>query len=205
MLIGYARVSTLDQNPALQEDALQAAGCERIFLDRISGAQANRPALQESLSFARSGDTIVVWRLDRLARSVTDLIQITQSLNEAGIGFKSLTETIDTTTTGGRLVFTVFAAIAQFERDLIRERTMAGLAAARSRGKIGGRPRVMTPDKVEAAKRLLLSGMNAREVAQAVGVSTPTLYRHIDVGTVIRDTRDAKGSLRPPTVPASRY
>lgn len=179
MLIGYVRVSTQDQNPTLQIDALTKAGCEKCFLDRISGAKAERPALQEALEFARPGDTLVVWRLDRLARSLSHLIQIAQDLQERGIGFQSVTEAIDTTTTGGRLVFNLLGAIAQFERDLIRERTGAGLAAARARGRVGGRPRLLTDEKLVAAKRLLDGGMPARQVASIVGVSPQTLYRHL--------------------------
>ena len=179
MLVGYVRVSTLDQNPALQEDALTQAGCEKIFLDKASGAKADRPALKVAMEFARQGDTLVVWKLDRLARSVPDLIQIADSLRERGIGFQSLSESIDTNSTGGRLVFTILGAIAQFERDLIRERTAAGLAAARARGRVGGRPRVMTEEKLKAARRLLEDGMPTRQVAGVVGVSAPTLYRHL--------------------------
>ena len=179
MLIGYARVSTADQNPQLQLDALSRAGCEKVFLDRASGAKTDRLALKEALEFGRQGDTLVVWRLDRLARSVPDLIQIADLLQQRGIGFQSLTEAIDTTSTGGRLIFTVLGAIAQFERDLIRERTSAGLAAARARGRVGGRPRLMTEEKLKAARRLLDGGMAAREVAGVVGVSVQTLYRHI--------------------------
>lgn len=179
MMIGYARVSTVEQNPDLQIDALAKAGCQRTFLDRISGAKADRPALKEALEFARSGDVLVVWRLDRLARSVPHLIEIAQTLNERGIGFHSLSEAIDATTTGGRLVFGVLGAIAQFERDLLRERTAAGLAAARTRGRVGGRPLLLTGEKLSAARRLLSSGLPVKEVAGVVGVSAQTLYRHL--------------------------
>jgi DNA invertase Pin-like site-specific DNA recombinase len=182
MLVGYARVSTLDQNPQLQTDALKKTGCERTFLDRLSGTGADRPALKEALEFARKGDTLVVWRLDRLARSVVQLIETIAMLESRGVGFASLTETIDTRTSGGRLVLHIFAALAEFERQLIRERTTAGLKAARDRGRIGGRPRLMTPDKLTAARKLIGAGMTAREVSAAVGVSVPTLYRHLAGG-----------------------
>jgi DNA invertase Pin-like site-specific DNA recombinase len=179
MQIGYARVSTLDQNPQLQTDALKKAGCERIFTDHLSGVRVDRPALAEALNVSRNGDTVVVWRLDRLARSVAHLIETIATLEARGVGFASLTETIDTRTSGGRLVLHIFAALAEFERHLIRERTSAGLKAARDRGRIGGRPRLMTPDKLTAAQKLLKSGMTVRAVAGVVGISTPTLYRHL--------------------------
>ena len=137
MLAGYARVSTLDQNPELQIDALRAAGCGRIFEDRASGARSDRPGLAEALDWMRRGDTLVVWRLDRLGRSLPQLVATVRRLEAAGLGFRSLTEGIDTTTASGTLVFHVFGALAQFERDLTRERTMAGLAAARARGRRG--------------------------------------------------------------------
>jgi DNA invertase Pin-like site-specific DNA recombinase len=175
----YSRVSTIEQNPQLQIDALTKAGCERIFSDRLSGARADRPALAEAIEFVRRGDILCVWRLDRLARSVTHLIETISTLETRGVGFASLTETIDTRTGSGRLVMHVFAALAEFERALIRERTTAGLRAARDQGRTGGRPRLMTPDKLTAARKLLTSGMSAREVAAAVGISTPTLYRYV--------------------------
>ena len=138
MLAGYARVSTLDQNPELQLDALSAAGCEKIFEDRASGVQSDRPGLAQALEWLREGDTLVVWRLDRLGRSLPQLVATVRELEERGFGFRSLTEGVDTTTASGTLVFHVFGALAQFERDLVRERTMAGLAAARARGRVGG-------------------------------------------------------------------
>jgi DNA invertase Pin-like site-specific DNA recombinase len=140
MLIGYARVSTQDQNPQLQLDALKAAGCGRVFVERASGAQRDRPELRAALGYMRSGDTLVVWKLDRLARSLKQLIETIEALDADKIGFRSLTEAIDTTTAGGRLVFQIFGALAEFERQVIRERTMAGLDAARARGRKGGRP-----------------------------------------------------------------
>src|SRR5699024_7050429 len=144
-LLGYARVSTTDQDATLQVDALQGAGCYRIFTDTLSGSLAHRPELEKVMDQLRPGDTLVVWRLDRLGRSVRDLIHQLQHLSERGVEFRSLQETIDTTSPGGRLVFHVFAALAEFERDLIRDRTHAGLSAARARGCIGGRPRSLTP------------------------------------------------------------
>jgi DNA invertase Pin-like site-specific DNA recombinase len=178
MLIGYARVSTLDQNLDLQTDALRAAGCERTFSDRTTGARADRPGLREALAFAREGDLIVVWKLDRLSRSLSHLVEPVQELERRGIGFRSLTEGLDTNNTGGRAIFPLFAAIASVERTLIQERTRAGLAAARQRGRVGGRPKVLTAEKVEAAMKLLGTGTPPREVANILGVSIPTLYRH---------------------------
>src|SRR5262249_49047447 len=146
MLIGYARVSTQDQDPALQLDALAAIGCERVFVEKASGVQRDRPELKAGLSFMREGDVLVVWKLDRLARSMRQLIETVEGLAERGIGFRSLTEAIDTTTPGGRLVFYIFGALAEFERSIIRERTMAGLKAAADRGRRGGRPPALSPD-----------------------------------------------------------
>jgi DNA invertase Pin-like site-specific DNA recombinase len=145
MIVGYARVSTDDQTLALQLDALQAAGCETVFRDTISGAKTERPGLSKALDHVRNGDMLVVWRLDRLGRSLSHLIELIQTLEGRGVGFKSLTEQIDTTTSGGKLIFHIFGALAEFERNLIRERTMTGLAAARARGRMGGRPRSRTP------------------------------------------------------------
>ena len=139
MLVGYARVSTDDQNLDLQTDALKQVGCERIFTDEMSGAKAQRPGLTEALAFLRQDDTLVVWRLDRLGRSLKDLVEQVEVLRSRGIGFRSLHESIDTTSPVGKFQFHVFSALAEFERDLIRERTMAGLQAARSRGRVGGR------------------------------------------------------------------
>src|ERR1700735_4533686 len=140
LLIGYARVSTLDQNLTLQRDALTAAGCTKLFVEQMSGMVLERPALRDALEFARAGDTIVVWKLDRLARSMKQLIETLETLRLRNIGFRSLTEALDTTTPQGRLVFHLFGALAEFERGLIRERTSAGLAAARRLGRTGGRP-----------------------------------------------------------------
>jgi DNA invertase Pin-like site-specific DNA recombinase len=180
MLIGYARVSTVDQNLALQRDALTEAGCAKIFIEQMSGAVADRPALHDALEFARSGDTLIVWKLDRLARSIKQLIETIENLRVRGIGFRSLTEALDTTTAQGRLVFHMFAALAEFERSLIRERTQAGLAAARRAGRIGGRPPKLTDDDIEAAKAMLANpDIGVTQIAHRLGVSPATLYRYI--------------------------
>ena len=179
-LVGYARVSTHEQETSLQQDALLAAGCERIFADRASGALAERPELTRALEYARQGDTLVVWRLDRLGRSLRDLIETVTALGERGVGFRSLTESIDTTTPGGRLVFHVFAALAEFERDLIRERTQAGLSAARARGRRGGRPPAMSGEQVAVARAMYDSHEHTTaKIAEVLGVSRATLYRHL--------------------------
>ena len=154
MLIGYARVSTTDQTLDLQKDALQQAGCTKIFTDTASGAKAERTGLDEALNYVRAGDTLVVWRLDRLGRSLNHLIETITGLNNRHIGFKSITENIDTTTSGGKLIFHIFGALAEFERDIIRERTQAGLTAARARGRKGGRPKSLTPKKAQMAEVL---------------------------------------------------
>ena len=180
MLIGYARVSTQDQRPELQRDALLAAGCERLFEEKASGASRERPQLQAALAFMREGDTLVVWKLDRLARSVKQLIETVEDLEARGMGLRSLTETIDTTTSGGKLIFHIFAALAQFERSIIRERTTAGLIAARERGRVGGRPRALSEADIAAAKRLLGDpAITTKDVAKRLGVSLSTLYKHI--------------------------
>ena len=181
MLIGYARVSTDDQELALQRDALTAAGCERLFEDTISGATAERPQLAEALGFARTGDTLVVWKLDRLGRSLSNLIELLNGLSARGVGFRSLTEQIDTTTSGGKLIFHIFGALAEFERELIRERTRAGLAAARARGRVGGRPRKLdTAQKLAMARSLYAEGTHSIEdICKTLGISRTTLYRAI--------------------------
>ena len=180
MLIGYARVSTIEQDVALQTDALQQAGCERIFQDKVSGARSDRPGLQEALNYARKGDSIVVWRLDRLGRSLKHLIETVGQLEEKGIGFRSLQEAIDTTTSGGRLIFHIFGALAEFERNLIRERTIAGLEAARARGRLGGRPRKLDAKKTELAYRLYDEKKHTvTEICQMLGISKPTLYAYL--------------------------
>ena len=177
MKIGYARVSTDGQSLESQIDALRAAGCERVYEEVASGARNDRKVLAEVLDYLRPGDVLVAYKLDRVARSLPHLIEIMGRLSDAEIGFQSLTEEINTTTPGGRLVFHVMAALAEFERDLIRERTAAGLQAARAKGRVGGRPRKMTPDKIDAAKDLLASGKAVKDVAQMFGISVPTLYR----------------------------
>lgn len=178
MIIGYARVSTADQDTALQIDALNAAACERIYQESRSGASRERPQLTRCLDTLRSGDTLVVWRLDRLGRSLKDLVQIVSTLEENGVGFRSLTEAIDTTTAGGKLVFHVFAALAEFERSLIQERTKAGLQAARARGRKGGRPKALTPDQLRKATAMLSDPrMTKAEVAKHFGVSRVTLNK----------------------------
>ena len=180
-MFGYARVSTGDQDAALQLDALERAGCVHIFTDTASGARAERPELARLLDQLRAGDTVVVWRLDRLGRSLADLIGSVAQLEERGVGFRSLQESIDTTSSGGRLVFHVFAALAEFERDLIREPTRAGLEAARARGRRGGRPSVMTAEKVELARRMYESREHTvAAIAEVLGVSRASIYCHLD-------------------------
>lgn len=182
MLIGYARVSTTDQNVQLQVDALKGANCEKIFEEKASGADADRQVLLQVLSMARSGDCVVVWKLDRLARSLAKLIAIINDLEVRNIGFRSITEAIDTTTPGGRLVFHVFGALAEFERAIIRERTKAGLEAARKLGRKGGRPKALTDSDISAAKALLSNPrITAHEVARRLSVSVSTLYRHTSI------------------------
>ena len=175
-LIGYARVSTAEQDTALQTDALRKAGCDKIFEDTASGAKAERPGLAAALAYVREGDTLVVWRLDRLGRSLPHLIETIGALQARGVGFRSLSEAIDTTTSGGRLIFHVFAALGQFERDLIRERTRAGLRAAAARGRKGGRKPVVTAEKLQRAREYLANGLNVREAAARLKVGKTALY-----------------------------
>ena len=179
MQVGYARVSTQDQNPDLQLDALKKAGCEKVFEEKASGAKRNRPELKASLDYLRKGDVLVVWKLDRLARSLKQLIETVELLEERGIGFMSLTENIDTTTSSGKLIFHIFASLAEFERSMIRERTQAGLQAARDRGKIGGRPPALSEEDQAAARAMLKDkGMSVGTIAKRLGVSRSTLYRY---------------------------
>jgi DNA invertase Pin-like site-specific DNA recombinase len=183
MLIGYARVSTTEQNLDLQLDALDKAGCERVFSDQASGAKAERPGLEEALAFARPGDTLVVWKLDRLGRSLRHLIDTIGALSERGVGFKSLQESIDTTTSGGKLVFHVFGALAEFERDLIRERTNAGLKAARARGRMGGRPKALSDKQQQQARALVKDpSLSIGEICKTLRISRSTFYRYVSGG-----------------------
>lgn len=180
MLIGYARVSTRDQDTELQLQALKTAGCKKVFQEKASGAQRDRPQLKAAMDYMRRGDTLVVWKLDRLARSLKQLIETVESFESSGMHLISITEQIDTSTPAGRLVLHVFGALAEFERGLIRERTLAGLAAARARGRVGGRPRSVTPENIKAAKAMLAAGeLTVEEIAAQIGVSPSTLYRHL--------------------------
>jgi DNA invertase Pin-like site-specific DNA recombinase len=178
-LIGYARVSTGKQDLALQLDALDRAGCERTFEDTASGSLKTRPKLDACLDHLRSGDTLVVWRLDRLGRSLRHLIETIAELEQRGIGFSSITEGIDTTTAAGRMTFHIFGALAEFERSLVRERTLAGLEAARARGRHGGRPPAVTAQKLAAARLMREQKHTMAEIAETLGVSRATLYRHL--------------------------
>jgi DNA invertase Pin-like site-specific DNA recombinase len=187
-LIGYGRVSTADQSLALQRDALAAVGCEPVFEDQASGSKTDRPGLAEALGYARRGDVIVVWKLDRLGRSMAHLIETVRALEAKGVGFRSLTEGIDTTTPGGTLIFHLFGALAQFERDLIRERTSAGLKAAEARGRKGGRRPVVTPDKLARAQAHLAAGLTVREAAARVKVGKTALYEALGA------TKSARGA-----------
>jgi DNA invertase Pin-like site-specific DNA recombinase len=184
MLIGYARISTTDQTLNLQKDALEKAGCTKIFTDTISGTTTERNGLDQALTFLRPGDTLVVWRLDRLGRSLKHLIDTITLLHDKQIGFKSLTENIDTTTSGGKLIFHIFGALAEFERDIIRERTQAGLHAARARGRTGGRPKALqTRNKAAMAQALYNDKTNTiAEVCKTLHISKATLYRYIQTG-----------------------
>lgn len=179
MLIGYARVSTPEQDLTPQLAALSDAGCEKMFSDKASGAKANRAGLIDALSHARAGDVLVVWKLDRLGRTMKGLVDLAADLADRKIGLRSLTDGIDTAGTAGKLVFHIMAAMAEMERDLVRERTTAALIVAKREGRVGGRKTVMTPKRIEAARKLLASGMTAREIAPTIGVSVATLYRHL--------------------------
>lgn len=180
MKIGYARVSTIDQNVQLQIDALKEAGCERFYEDKISGVKFERPGLNQALHVARSGDVLVVWRLDRLGRSLKDLIVTVEILQSQGIELQSLHEGITTNSSGGKLVFHLFGALAEFERELIRERSQAGIEAARARGIVGGRRKALDADKRKLAVQLYHEGKHSiAEVCKLMGVSKPTLYKYI--------------------------
>ncbi len=193
-LVGYARVSTADQNPDLQRDALAAAGCARVFEDEASGARADRPGLGQALDYVRDGDTLVVWKLDRLGRSLPHLIETVGSLAARGVGFRSLTEAIDTTTPGGRLVFHLFGALGEFERDLIRERTRAGLAAAAARGRKGGRKPVATPERIDRAHAMIARGLTVREAAARLRIGKTALYAALRETAPPTSERDRPGA-----------
>jgi DNA invertase Pin-like site-specific DNA recombinase len=182
MLIGYARVSTHEQTLNLQQDALKKTECSKIFTDTASGAKTERIGLDEALSYLRKGDTLVVWRLDRLGRSLPHLITTMTDLEERGIGFKSLTENIDTTTSCGKLIFHIFGALAEFERNLIKERTQAGLTAARARGRTGGRPKALTMKQLSIARELYEKRHPIAEICRTLKISKATLYRSIKTG-----------------------
>jgi DNA invertase Pin-like site-specific DNA recombinase len=182
MLIGYARVSTQEQTLDLQTDALTRAGCAKLFTDTTSGTKSERPGLQEALNHVRAGDTLVVWRLDRLGRTLKHLIALITDLSDHGIGFVSLQEHIDTTTSGGKLIFHIFGALAEFEREVIKERTYAGLQAARTRGRLGGRPTLQSldPKKVALARKLYAErSMPVQEICETLHMGRSTLYRYI--------------------------
>lgn len=180
MIVGYARVSTQDQSLGLQNDALRIAGCEEIFSEKITGKQRERPELQNCLRMLRKGDVLVVWKLDRLARSLKDLVELITELEAKKVGFRSITEAIDTTTAGGKLVFHIFGALAEFEHNLIRERTLAGLAAARARGRKGGRKPSMSQSDIQKAAAMLLDPkITKSEVARHFGISRVTLNQSL--------------------------
>src|SRR3954449_10864473 len=183
MLVGYARVSTTDQTLDLQHDALTKAGCTKIFTDTASGAQADRKGLAEAIAYVRAGDTLVVWKLDRMGRSLKDLISRITELNDRKIGFRSLTEQIDTTTSGGKLIFHIFGALAEFERDIIKERTQAGLAAARTRGKRGGRRPNLKPQDIAMVRKLYEDKTTPiRDICKSFNISRMTLWRYVNDG-----------------------
>ena len=191
MLIGYVRCSTQDQNPALQRDSLAQVGCERVYEDLASGAKADRPGLKQALDQCRSGDTLVVWKLDRLGRPLRHIIETIDDLGKQEISFRSLTEGFDTTSHTGRAVMFIVGALAEMERELIRERTRAGLRAATARGRVGGRRTVMTPAKIDAAKKLLAGDAPSKDIARAIGVSPATLYRWLPVKIATGTTEGA--------------
>ena len=192
MLIGYARVSTIEQNLNLQTDALQRIGCSKVFTDQVSGSVKSRPQLDQALDFIRCGDTLVVWRLDRLGRSLRHLIELVTELQEKGIGFRSLTESMDTTTCSGKLIFHIFGALAEFERNLIRERTKAGLDAARARGRKGGRKPALSAKQQEVAVKLYHEKNHTAEaICRIMEISKPTLYSYIKKAEEGKEKNDA--------------
>lgn len=181
MKVGYARVSTVEQNLDMQIEALEKAGCERIFTDKVSGTKSARLGLDQAIDFVRDGDILVVWKLDRLGRSLTHLIDTVNQLESKGIGFQSLTEAIDTTTAGGKLVFHIFGALAEFERELIRERTKAGLEAARVRGRTGGRPRKLSKEQTQMMKEMWENkNYKVNDICNTFGISRSTFYRNLE-------------------------
>jgi DNA invertase Pin-like site-specific DNA recombinase len=183
MLIGYARISTQDQTLAPQRDALEKVGCEKIFTDRVSSTKEERKGLTEALSHLREGDTLVVWRLDRLGRSLRHLIDTITALGERGVGFKSLQENIDTTTSGGKLVFHIFGSMAEFEREIIRERTLARLASARSRGRKGGRPKALSDKEIQQVRELYKSNtLPVEDICRRFNITRMTLHRYVKAG-----------------------
>jgi len=179
MLIGYARVSTTDQDASLQHDALEDIGCNRIFTDQASGMKVDRPELARALDILRAGDTLAVYRLDRLGRSLKHLVEIVESLQDRDIALRTIVEGFDTTTANGKLVFHVFAAMAEFERELIKERTLAGLQSARARGRLGGRPKTMDERKIATAKKLYDAGTLVMDICRTLGISKATFYRTV--------------------------
>ena len=180
MIFGYARVSSYEQNLDLQEDALRKVGCERIFSDQVSGVKSDREGLSRAIDVLREGDTLVVWKLDRLGRTLSELVQLVNGLKETKIGFRSLQESIDTTSGVGKLIFHIFASLAEFERDLIRERTMAGLASARARGRLGGRPKALDDKQVALAKAMHADkSIPIKDICSSLGVARSTFYRYI--------------------------
>jgi DNA invertase Pin-like site-specific DNA recombinase len=191
MKIGYARISTADQNLDLQADALKTFGCEKIFQDIASGAKDERKGLADAVEFARDGDILIVWKLDRLGRSLKHLIETVNQLHEKGVGFASVQESIDTTTSGGKLIFHVFGALAEFERELIRERTQAGLKAARARGRKGGRKEKLTPQQVEMARAMVNDpGISIGAICETFKISKPTLYRYVPAPGKLRKEQE---------------
>lgn len=183
MLIGYARVSTVDQELTLQTDALTKAGCEELFTDKVSGAKVDRPGLAKALAILRAGDTLVIWKLDRLGRSIQGLIALAANLSARQVDFRSLTDGFDTGTASGRLLFHILASVAEMERELVKERTIAGLAAARARGGVGGgRKSAMTLDKLDTARKLLAAGDKPVKIAKLLQVGLSTFYRHFPAG-----------------------
>lgn len=195
MDVGYARVSTRDQDLDLQRDALEVAGVEKIYWEKVSSRKEDRPELAKALDYCREGDVLVVYKLDRLGRSLKELLEIVSGLEERGVGFRSLWEALDTTTPGGRLVFHIFASLAEFERDLIRERTMAGLQAARARGRKGGRKPKMDERKIALARKLMADPeYSISEICRTLGVSSSTLYRHVSPSGSYGEKAETKGA-----------